>query len=224
MQEVINVNTVVFDGYNKSTKDATHKKRSNKMSQVVEINEGNACPSDRTNFFTNYTNKQQFVNLLASRLEFHGFKTVLCPSDADTTIVKTCLEIENKPVTVLADDTDILCLLLHHMYYSSNKSEIYLKNMTVQSNKDERVSYNINDIITSAKKEYLQHLLFCHAFTGCDTTSQIFNFGKKSIFNKLRVSKDMQHLSELMQQSMKLVMQVFEFLNYFIQQRLPYNK
>ena len=28
-----NINTVVFDGYNKSTKDATHKERSNKMSR-----------------------------------------------------------------------------------------------------------------------------------------------------------------------------------------------
>ena len=46
-------NTVVFDGYNKSTKDATHKERSNKMSQVVEISDGNARPSDRGEFLTN---------------------------------------------------------------------------------------------------------------------------------------------------------------------------
>ena len=50
--------------------------------------------------------------------------------------------------------------------------------MTIQSNKDERVSYNINDIISSTKEEYLEHLLFCHAFTGCDMTSQIHNFRK----------------------------------------------
>ena len=164
-----NINTVVFDGYNKSMKDATHKERSNKMSQVVEISDGNACPSDRAEFLTNYTNKQKFVNSLARKLELHGFKAVLCPSDADTTIVKTCLQFQDKPVTVLADDTDILCLLLHHMYHSNNKNEIYLKNMTIQNNKDERVSYNINDIIRSTKKEYLEHLLFCHVFTGCDT-------------------------------------------------------
>ena len=41
-----NINTVVFDQYNKSTKDATHKERSNEMSQVVEISDGNAYPSD----------------------------------------------------------------------------------------------------------------------------------------------------------------------------------
>ena len=203
-----NINTVVFDGYNKSTKDATHKERSNKMSQVVEISDGNACPSDRAEFLTNYTNKQKFVNSLARKLELHGFKAVLCPSDADTTIVKTCLQFQDKPVTVLADDTDILCLLLHHMYHSNNKNEIYLKNMTIQSNKDERVSYNINDIIRSTKKEYLEHLLFCHAFTGCDTTSQIHNFGKKSIFSKLKMSKDLQHLSEQFYQASATVNEI----------------
>ena len=127
---------------------------------------------------------------MARNLELHGFKAVLCPSDADTTIVKTSLQFQDKPVTVLADDTDILCLPLHYMYHyrteTNNRNEIYLKNMTIQSNKDERVSYNINDIIGFTKKEYLEDLLFCHAFTGCDTTSQIHNFGEKSILASLK--------------------------------------
>ena len=95
------------------------------MSLVVEISDGNACPSDRAEFLTNYTNKPKFVNSFARKLELHGFKAVLCQSDADTTIVKTCLQFQDKPVTVLADDTDILCLLLHHMYHFNNKNEIY---------------------------------------------------------------------------------------------------
>ena len=56
-----NINTVVSDGYNKSTKDTRQKERSNKMSQVVEISDRNACPSDLAEFLTNYTNKQKFV-------------------------------------------------------------------------------------------------------------------------------------------------------------------
>ena len=78
-----NIKTVVFDGYNKSTKDATHKARSSKMFPIVLL--------DRADFLTNYTNKQNLVNLLVHKLEFHGFKAVLCPSDADTTIVNTSL-------------------------------------------------------------------------------------------------------------------------------------
>ena len=47
---MFNINTVVFDGYNKSTKDATHKERSNEMSQVVEISDGNPCPQIEQSF------------------------------------------------------------------------------------------------------------------------------------------------------------------------------
>ena len=68
--------------------------------------------------------------------------------------------------------------------------------MQIQSRKGERVSYNIHDTISSTQKEYLEHLLFCHAFVGCDTTSQIYNFGKKSIFSQLKIFKDLQDLSK----------------------------
>ena len=45
---------------------------------------------------------------------------IICPSDADTTIVKKALELANDTVTVVADDTDILCLLLNHLLLSEN--------------------------------------------------------------------------------------------------------
>ena len=100
--------------------------------------------------------------------------------------------------------------------------------MMIKSNKDKRVSYNINDITRSTKKECLEHLLFRHAFTGCDTTSQIHNFGKKSIFSKLKMSKDLQHLSEQFYQASATVneignasIRVFELLystNFNLQQ------
>ena len=35
---------VYLYGYNKSTKDATHRAESNKMSQIVEISDGDASP------------------------------------------------------------------------------------------------------------------------------------------------------------------------------------
>ena len=196
-----NINIVLFNGYNKLTKDAAHKERSNKMSQVVEISDGNACPSDRAEFLTNYTNKQKFVNSLARKLELHGFKAVLCPSDADTTIVKTCLQFQDKPVTVLADDTDILCLLLHHMYHSNNKNEIYLKNMTIYSFfMHLQVAARPHKYTILVKSQFLASLK-------CRRTYNIF----QNSFTKPVL------------QSMKLEMQVFEFLNYFIQQCSTYN-
>ena len=84
---------------------------------------------------TNYANKQRFVNELAEALELDGFKTARCLSGADKTIVRTTLETPSVQVTILADDTDILCLLLHHVFFSSSEKNIYLKNMRVESSR-----------------------------------------------------------------------------------------
>ena len=47
-------------------------------------------------------------NLLVYKLELHGFKAVLYPSDADIIIGKTSLQVQNYfTVTILADNTNI---------------------------------------------------------------------------------------------------------------------
>ena len=45
------VDIIVFDGYAPSTKDATHRKRSETFSETVEIKKINPCTSDRFTFF-----------------------------------------------------------------------------------------------------------------------------------------------------------------------------
>ena len=62
----------------------------------------------------------------------NGFEVILCPSDADTTIVKTALEIVGESVIVLADDTDIMILLIHHVYFNYPDCNIFLKSMRTQ--------------------------------------------------------------------------------------------
>lgn len=194
----LSVDTVVFDGYQSSTKDATHRSRSGRQAQVIEIRNDNECPSDRDNFLTNYVNKQEFVNTLASELENRGIKCILCPSDADTTIVKTALAVTEKPVVVLADDTDILILLMHHLSQLPTRSRnVYLRNFKVQKVNDERLTYNLYDVITSTDELSLRLILFSHAFTGSDTTSVIYNFGKTAIFNKLIKSTKLQEIATL---------------------------
>ena len=41
------------------------------------------------------------------------------------------------------------------------------------------------------------HVLFLHAWTGCDTTSAIFGQGKTSLVKKLQSSREMQKLSDI---------------------------
>ena len=71
--------------------------------------------------FWHSANKQRFVNELAETLELNRFETVLWPSDAGTSIVRTALETPSEQVTIFADDTDILCLLLHHIFFSNSE-------------------------------------------------------------------------------------------------------
>ena len=47
----LEIDIIVFDSYNMSTKDSTHQKRGGKKFQTVEIQEGNSCPSNRSTFF-----------------------------------------------------------------------------------------------------------------------------------------------------------------------------
>jgi hypothetical protein len=85
------------------------------MLNIFDIRYDNPCPSDRELFFASYTNKENFISELAAKLEIAGVKVIMCPSDADTTIVISALQIEDDNVLVLTDDTDILCLLIHHV-------------------------------------------------------------------------------------------------------------
>jgi hypothetical protein len=180
----LKVNVVVFDGYEQSTKDTTRSKRGS-ITQAVEIHESNPCPSDRSNFFSNYTNKKSFIRILEVKLRERGLTVYLCHSDADTTIVKVALNLsETGPVTVFADDTDILCLLLHHYKSVDPSNKMYLTSMIRKQNR-QRECYNIGEIIDNTAENIINNVLFAHAFTGCDTTSAIHNFGKTSIFRKL---------------------------------------
>ena len=83
---------VVFDGYTPSTKDAVHMRRLGKTSSLVEISDSNMYISDQSKFFANYSNKEQFILNLSAKLESSGAYTIICQSDADTTIDKNAPE------------------------------------------------------------------------------------------------------------------------------------
>ena len=123
----LRIDIIVLDGYSASTKDATHHKRQ-KSSNSIEIKMQNRCPADRKSFLTNYGNKEAFVNWLSTNLSEAGFEVINCPADADTTIVKVSLD-QKEAVNVYSDDTDILCLLLHH-FDKSSSHDIVLCQMT----------------------------------------------------------------------------------------------
>ena len=137
-----------------------------------------------------------------------------------TTIVKTALEIVGKSVTVLADDTDIMILLLHHVHFKYPDCNIFLNSMRTHKDTEEWFTYNIHDIIASCDKVHIENILFAHAFTGCDTTSSIYRFGKPKILSKLKNSSEVKqiveqfYISDLTPENVgKAVIQFFELLH-----------
>ena len=188
------LDVVVFGEYISSTKDVTYKSRSVRTSQTVEIDEiyiDEMCTTDRNKFLTNYRNTENFVTALAAKLE-----VVLCPSDANTTIVKVALGYENRPMTISADDTDILCLVLHQLCILRDHGDIYLNNITRKNDTEVGSCYRIQDIIDASQNVHVEYILFCHAFTGCDTISAIHMFEKTSILAKLKGSSKLRNIAD----------------------------
>ena len=120
MCATLGVNMVVLDGYwEESTKDATRSIRAKTSLATANIMEDAQGLSDRSAFFGNYQNKSRFVEKFGQKLMKYNIHIIQASSDADMTIVKTAINHELlKPsaqrVVVMADDTDILCLLIHH--------------------------------------------------------------------------------------------------------------
>ena len=90
----------------------------------VDIHEMNTVPFTQDRFLSNTENKANFINFLSRYLLQVGYSTINCPGNADSTIVKTALEIaDSKQVIVVADDTDVVLMLVHH--WQNHMSDVY---------------------------------------------------------------------------------------------------
>ena len=72
---------------------------------------------------SNDQNKSQFIKLVGKYLSDNRYEVIYSLYDADSQIVKCDLANSNKTVTVVADDTDALILLVYH--FKTNMAEIY---------------------------------------------------------------------------------------------------
>ena len=110
----------------------------------------------------------------------NGIRVALAADDADTLIVKQALvEARNGDVEVRAEDTDVLCMIVHHLNLTSN--DIHFTTKTG--------SYSTRSIRNTLPAKELEVLLLAHSFSGCDTTSSIFGLGKIRILRKMASEK-----------------------------------
>ena len=86
--------------------------------------------------------------------------------------------------------TLIFCVYYYIMFTFFMKTDVFLKRLKTKKETVVRVSYSIQDVVKALGITGIEHLLFAHVVTGCDTTSLIHRFGKTSILEKLKNSVD----------------------------------
>ena len=113
-------------------------------------------------------------------------------------IVSCALEIASNGIefNVVADDTDVLILLMYH--WRILMSHVYFLSEPKRAQKKGLQVWSISDLITKAGGLVTSHLLFIHSWSGCDTTSATFGHGKTNLLKKIQVSEEVQQKSVLM--------------------------
>ena len=197
---------VVFDGYEQrpTIKDHKHLRLVKMVCAEIQLSESMEAYKNQKVFLTNEKNKHQFILLISQYLKDNGQVVHQSTGDADTMIVQCALQyaIEGSEVNVVADDTDVLVLLMYH--WKQNMSSTYFLS---EAGKSLNI-WRISDLVGQAGPIVTSYLLFLHAWSGCDTISTTFGQGK--VVKKLKQSKDVQMIAELMMDCNATVEQVGE--------------
>ena len=106
---------VVFDGYENSTKDHAHRRRKKLFCHDMKITLHNTPYATKEKFLSNGNNKTELISHLKEAFEKVNIDTICCTNDADTSIVRSCLENSiTGRVELRGEDADLLVLLIHH--------------------------------------------------------------------------------------------------------------
>ena len=147
----------------------------------VQVKKDTQLQYSQSLFLTNNNKKTQLINLLSVALKEADHIVKTSHDDADILIVYTALDfaVEKIPVRVIAADTDVLIMLL---YFRNNEmTNILMLSDSAQRKEKSLKVYNIKEIAEKLNHQILKYLLVIHAFTGCDTTSSIYDKGKNCI-------------------------------------------
>ena len=167
---------VLFDGYEyDSTKDHEHKRRqTGKVSASSVIAENAQVHRDQQALFSNEKNNTNFISLLTTHLRGTGHQVEVSCGDADTLIVSSAIELAWNVQTVVAEDTDMLIMLVYH--WRNCMEDIFIRKESRLSTPGEMIS--MKDATSSIPVVILRHILLIHAWSGCDTTYATFGHGK----------------------------------------------
>jgi len=190
---------IVFDGYGNgpSTKDHEHYRRAKLSAPDIAIDEWKIAHRNQTAFLQNENNKKSFIDLLSIHFLKNNYTTHQACHDADTLIARTALDLAstNTPVTVVADDTDVLVLLVYH--FKPEMADIFMMSEMTRVRSARISVIPVRAVCTAIGTKAVQQILVVHALSGCDTTSALYGIGKPSAFKKIVDFQDGLALSEI---------------------------
>ena len=117
------INTVVvFDGYENSTQDHTHRRRPKQFCHDIKIREDMIPYTTKEKFPSNSSNKIVLVSMILTKRSVSNITTIYCRDDADTTIVRENLQYSLLGnVGAVAEDADNLIIPNHHFDINIHK-------------------------------------------------------------------------------------------------------
>ena len=127
-------------------------------------------------FLKNFKNKDNLIKIIISSCTNVGIHCQQAEADADTQLVQTAIDRSvYGRVNLIAADTGILVMLLHHRDKLSN-----ITYLTSDSK-----SHDVFQIASTMTDRQKKCILLAHAISGCDTVSYLFGFGKVRIMKIL---------------------------------------
>ena len=152
---------VVFDGYKNPTKYYTHCRRQKQLCHDIKIREDMIPYTTKEKFVSKSSNKSAFVSMTSTKLSVSNISSICCREDAETTIVKESLQYSLLGnVGVVAEDADILIILIHYFDINIHKEIGILTS---------KGHYSVNEIVNNLTPDEKLCILFCLSFSGCDT-------------------------------------------------------
>ena len=177
---------VVFDSYDRQTTKAPEQKRRHLKTGSypdVVLEDSTPVPGNKQACLGNMVTKQHLIGMLSAHLEQAGVAVILAAEegDADVVIVRKAIELgEHDDVVIIADDTDILVLLVYHAH---STHQFYMET--------KQHFIDIHAAQQALGVDVCRSLLFVHAMTGYDTTSAMFGVGKMNAFKVLQASDEL---------------------------------
>ena len=134
-----------------------------KKSVDIQVSGNLPAFANQTAFLANKNNKMQFIALLGNALQEVGHQVKYSQGDADTSIVSTALDIatSGRKVTVVADDTDVLVLLMYH--WNDEMADIFFLSEARKDKANTVPVYSIEDVTLAIGNTLKVLILFIHA-------------------------------------------------------------